>query len=100
MLKALFLAAGLAAACTPAAEAPQARAPAALDSAAAMAAAEGLARRYTEAWLARDMAALGDTFTEDASAAFLGFPTTTSRAGIQSLYQAAFDASRLEGRYG
>ena len=90
-MRIVLIAMTLLAACARGAE-QQAAAPAPPDSAAALAAAEDLAQRYTQAWLARDMTALGATFTENATAAFLGFPTTTGRSGIQALYQAAFDA--------
>ncbi|HEX9165670.1 MAG TPA: SgcJ/EcaC family oxidoreductase [Gemmatimonadales bacterium] len=87
----LFAALALAAGCARAAEQPAA-APAVPDSATTINAATELARRYTEAWLTADGAAVAATFTESGTAAFLGFPTTTGRQGIQSLYASAFQA--------
>lgn len=78
----------LTAACQPPAE-PQAALP---DSATVHAALQAGADAYEAAQLAGDAAATAALYTEDGTAAFEGSPTTTGRAALQALTQAAFDA--------
>jgi ketosteroid isomerase-like protein len=81
----LFFAAALLAACARP-ETPQAAGPAALDTAAVRTALQALSDSYAAALVAGDVAAVTGHFTEDATAAYFGFPTTTGRANIQGIY--------------
>jgi ketosteroid isomerase-like protein len=93
-MRTAFLAVAALAACAPAAEPPAAAGPAALDSVAARLAVEALSQKFSDAVVAVDPAAVAATFAEDATTSYFGFPTTSGRANIQSLYAAAFGASR------
>jgi len=93
MRNALFVAVAIAAACAPAAE-QQAAAPAAPDSAAARAAIEAISQQYSARLVANDAAGISALFTEDATAAYFGYPTTTGRANIQALYAASFGVAK------
>jgi ketosteroid isomerase-like protein len=89
----LFVAVAFAAACAPAAE-QQAAAPAGLDSTTARLVADSALAGYAGAIVSGDPAAVGATFTEDATVSYFGFPTTTGRANIQALYAAAFGVAK------
>lgn len=65
------------------AAAQQAAAP---DTAALRAALQAFTDRYAGLAKAGDVAGLAATFTEDGTAAYYGFPTTSGRAGLQALY--------------
>ncbi|HEX9166827.1 MAG TPA: hypothetical protein VF862_13020 [Gemmatimonadales bacterium] len=88
MRNALFVSIAFAVACAPAAE-PPAAADFAPDSAAALAAAQELGRQYAERIVTGDAASVAGLFTEDATTAYFGYPTTSGRANIQALYAAS-----------
>ena len=73
----------LAAACSPAAE-EQAAAPAAPDTAAVRAELQGHVDRWVQYAMAGDAAGIASLYTEDATYAGYGFPTTTGRANLQT----------------
>ena len=93
MRNALFVAVAVVAACAPAAQ-QQAAAPAAPDSVAARAAIEAIGQQYSDRLIANDAAGVSALFTEDATAAYFGYPTTTGRANIQALYVASFGVAK------
>jgi uncharacterized protein (TIGR02246 family) len=53
-----------------------------------------LVHNYEAGLTGGDAAAIAGLFTEDGSAAFYGYPTTTGRAGIQEFYAGLFANAR------
>lgn len=89
----MIAALAIAAACAPAAEqAPPGPAP--LDSAAARTIAESNLAQYSASVVAGDAEGVASLFSDDATVEYFGFPTTTGRANIQSLYSAAAATAR------
>jgi uncharacterized protein (TIGR02246 family) len=94
MRNALFVAVAIAAACAPAAE-QQAAAPAAPDTAAVRVSIQALGDSWAALAMAGDAAGIAALFTEDGTAAFFGFPTTTGRANIQAFMAGLFAAGKV-----
>ena len=84
----------LAAACSPAAE-EQAAAPAAPDTAALRAELQGQADRWVQYALAGDAAGVAGLYTDDATYAAYGIPTTTGRANVEALFAGYFGAFKI-----
>lgn len=94
----LFAVLLIAGACAPAPEAPAglpAEMTATPDTAAVRAAVEATGTRWAEFAVAGNAAGIAGLFTEDGTAAFFGFPTTTGRAAIEAMMGALFAAVKV-----
>jgi len=89
----------LAAACSPAAD-QQAAAPAAPDTAAVRAELQSLVDRYVQYLMAGDAAGVAGLYTDDATYAVYGVPTTTGRANVEAVFAGYFGAFKVTSAQG